>query len=324
MQVRVVGILQIMLSPAEVGQMITDDYALKPGRIRLIASGHNDTYRIDADAGATYAFRLYGQAKSWIRTVSDLRFELDLLAHLQARGAPVSFPIERRRGGTLGSVSSTSETHHYALFSWCPGRPIDTKDLTPAEAASLGTALASVHVAADSFVTTHSRYSLDAGLLLDRSLERMRPVLEHAHPDDAGYIEDCAVRIRERLAGFDPGPSGWGVIHGDPQVLNCHFIPDGSVSFFDFDHCGFGWRAYDIAYCLRHTNAVDDHRGEAIRSAVLAGYRSVRPLSDAEYQLLPTLGQAAWIREGTATGQGLPPARLTRLLRDPYGPWEGK
>lgn len=32
-----------------------------------------------------------------------------------------------------------------------------------------------------------------------------------------------------------------------------------------------------------------------IRSAVIAGYDSVRPLSDAEHHIIPTLGQAAWI-----------------------------
>lgn len=310
-----------MLSTAEVGRLVERDYALEPAGIELIANGHNDTYAVATD-GARFAFRVYGEGKSWIRGSSDLRFELDLLTHLRRRHAPVSYPIERRSGDTLGSWPSPTAPRHYALFSWCPGRPVDTKDLTLRQAARLGAGLASLHVGADAFVTDHSRYRLDLSTLLDRSLQRLRPMLQRADPDDARFIEDCARRIRERLNAFDPGPGGWGLIHGDPQVLNSHFTDDGAVTFFDFDHCGFGWRGYDLAYCLRHTSAAGDPRADEIRSAVLDGYGSVRPLTDAEYELLPTLGQAAWIREGTEVGHGLPASKLAALLRDPYGPWE--
>lgn len=301
--------------------MVAEDYALGPARISLIQCGHNDTYAVETDS-ARFAFRIYGQDKSWIREASDLRFEVDLLAHLHAQHAPVSYPIERRSGETLGCWSSSGGDRYYALFSWCPGDTIDTKDLTLSEAVRVGAALASIHVGSDSLVTSHSRYVLDGQTLVERSLERMRPALDQAGPDDARLIENCAAQIVDQLRAFQPGPAGWGVIHGDPQVLNCHFADDGTVNFFDFDHCGFGWRAYDIAYYLRHTNAAGERRGEEIRSAVIEGYGSVRPLSPAEQQMLPTLGRAAWIREGTAAGQGLPPSKLIRLLHDPYGPWE--
>lgn len=310
-----------MLSTSEVGQLVAEDYALRPSRIGLIQSGHNDTYAVETD-DAGFAFRVYGQEKSWIREVDDLRFELDLLTHLRAQRAPVSHPIERRSGDTLGSLPSSTGDRYYALFSWCAGHKIDTKDLTMPEAAGLGAALASIHLGSDSLVTPHSRYVLDERTLVERSLQQMHPALDRASPDDASSIEDFAVSVGERLRVFEPGPAGWGVIHGDPQVLNCHFADDGAVKFFDFDHCGFGWRAYDIAYYLRHTNAAGGLRGEEIRSAVIEGYSSVRPLSPAERQMLPTLGQAAWIREGTESGQGLPPTKLIRLLQDPYGPWE--
>lgn len=313
--------MRTMLSTSEVGQLVAEDYALKPSKVSLIESGHNDTYSVETN-GARYAFRVYGQDKSWIRGPGDLLFELDLLTHLRVQGAPVSFPIGRRSGDSLGGSSSPTGDRYYALFSWCPGRTIDTKDLTPSQAARVGRALASIHVGADSFVTPYSRYTLDERTLVERSLERMRPALDRASPEEAGFIESCAVQVGEQLRRFDPGVAGWGVIHGDPQVLNLHFTTDGAVNFFDFDHCGFGWRAYDIAYYLRHTNAAGDRRGGQIRSAVIDGYNSVRPLSRVELQMLPTLGRAAWIREGTASGQGLPPSKLIRLLKDPYGPWE--
>ena len=310
-----------VLSTSEVGQLIANDYALRPTSVRLIAHGVNDTYAVAADE-TSYAFRIYGHDKSWIRNTGDLRFELDLLTHLSTLQAPVSSPLERRDGDTLGSRRSATGTRYYALFSWCPGRPIDIDALTTEEGERLGAGLAAIHVGADSFVTPHSRYSLDEETLLTRSLERMRPTLDQADSKVASFIEDTAARIGDQLRDFEPGPAGWGIIHADPQVLNCHVTSDGALGFFDFDLCGFGWRTYDIAYCMRHTGPLGDPWADGIRSAVLAGYDSVRPLSDAEYRMLPVLGQAAWIREGAIAGYGLPPSKLVRLLRNPYGPWE--
>ena len=250
-----------VLSASAVSQLIAGDYSLSPTRVRLIANGVNDTYAVEAD-GTSFAFRVYGQAKSWIRTTSDLRFELDLLTHLRARQAPVSSPLERRSGDTLGTWPSSTGNRYYALFSWCPGGPIDTESLTVEEGTRLGAGLASIHVHADTFVTPHSRYSLDERTLLKSSLEHMRPRLDEADSEAARFIENSAAQISDQLRTFHPGPAGWGIIHADPQVLNCHFSDDGAIGFFDFDLCGFGWRTYDIAYCLRHTGPVGAPRAE--------------------------------------------------------------
>ncbi len=283
-----------VLGAPEASQLIANNYALRPTSVRLIAHGVNDTYTVVAD-GRRYAFRIYGQDKPWIRNTDDLRFELDLLTHLSKLRAPVSPPPpppppEQRDGDTLGTWQSPTGTRHYALFSWCPGRPINIEALTHEEGVRLGAALAAIHVGADTFATPHSRYSLDAETLLNHSLERMRPALAQADSEVADLIESTAIQVGDQLRDFSRGPARWGIIHADPQVLNCHYTDHGTVGIFDFDLCGFGWRTYDIAYCLRHTGPIGDPRAESIRSAVLAGYEKVRPLSDAEHQMLPILG----------------------------------
>lgn len=194
-----------MLSTSEVGQLVAEDYALKPSRISLIHSGHNDTYAVETDS-ARFAFRIYGQDKSWIREASDLRFELDLLTHLRAQRAPVSHPIERRSGETLGGWSSSTGDRYYALFSWCPGHTIDTKDLTRPEAVRLGVALASIHVGSDSLVTPHGRYVLDERTLLERSLQRMRAAPDQASPGDAGSSRTAQSRSAISFAGSSLDP----------------------------------------------------------------------------------------------------------------------
>lgn len=303
-----------------VRSLVAERYRLgTPTRVELLTTGHNDTYVVETTDGR-YAFRVYGASKSWIRGDDDLRFELDLLTHLHAHQAPVSYPLPTRDGTTLGLISTPAGERRYALFTWAFGQPMDSERWTPEAAGRLGHALATVHIVADRFATTGSRYRVDEQTLLDRSMERMRPRLEQADPAVVAFIEQQVAEIRGLLRSFDPGPHGWGIIHADPQSLNIHATAD-AVTLFDFDHCGFGWRAYDIAYALRHTGASGDPEAERRRTALVDGYRSVRPLSVSELEMLPTVGRAAWIREGTEAGHGLPPGQLATYLRDPYLPW---
>lgn len=93
------------------------------------------------------------------------------------------------------------------------------------------------------------------------------------------------------MEAFDPGATGWGVIHGDVQGMNFHFDDEDRITFLDFDLCGYGWRAYEIAYYYTRIP-------KRLRGALISRYESVRPLSRAEHDMLPTLGRLAWIREG--------------------------
>ena len=61
-------------------------------------------------------------------------------------------------------------------------------------------------------------------------------------------------------------------MHGDVQGHNHHLTEDGQIIWFDFDLCGWGWRAYDIAYYYTRIP-------EPVRAPVIQGYESVRPLS---------------------------------------------
>jgi len=59
--------------------------------------------------------------------------------------------------------------------------------------------------------------------------------------------------------------------------------PENEITHFDFDLCGYGWRAYDIAVFRWARGSKNDGRWERF----LAGYKSVRPLSDQELRSIP-------------------------------------
>ena len=299
-----VGVIYSMVDPAWITRLVADDYDVgTPEGCRLLFAGHNDTYEV-AVGDSRYAFRLHTRGKWWLSGESDVRFELDLLTHLHRHDVPVSYPLPRRNGDLLGSVQAPEGERFYSLFSWAPGGP--PEDMTVDQAHLLGRTLAAIHVASDLHEPKHTRYNLDEATKLDRPLAGLEQEIRGAAPDDAETIRHYTAEIRAHLAEFDPGPTGWGIIHGDIQDLNFHFDADGSITVFDFDMCGYGWRAYDFAYYYTRS-------AEPQRSAVLDGYQTVRALTDAEHAMITTFGRLAWIAH-----DGRPVPRLAQLLRDPY------
>lgn len=295
------------INSADAARLVTADYEIGDlGEIRLMNSGVNDTYTVTV-GHTKYALRIYGHTRWYISGPGDYRFELGLLNHLHAQGVPVSVPIPRRDGDLLSTLNTPHGVRHTALFSWAPGTPGHPKTLTKAQAYLIGKTLAAIHVAADSYRPEpgHDRFHLDERTLLDRFVAELEPSLRDDDPADVRFIRAWIAEIRRCVRGFEPGPGGWGIVHGDVQPLNHHLADDGQITWFDFDHCGYGWRTYDIAYYYTRIP-------EPVRAPVIAGYESIRPLSRAEHQILPTMGRLAWIREGDRSKQ------LVKDLHNPY------
>jgi len=82
----------------------------------------------------------------------------------------------------------------------------------------------------------------------------------------------------------------YGLCHGDAGSANAHVTADGRLTLFDFDMCGVGWRAYDIATFL-----IDEP--ESIAASFLEGYTAVRALTDTELASLPLfqIVQSIWV-----------------------------
>ena len=103
---------------------------------------------------------------------------------------------------------------------------------------------------------------------------------------------------------------------------NTNLSDDGRFVTFDFDHCGFGLRAYDLVTFYRGPDSPDEDR--ECWAAVLTGYQQVRPLSLAEVDGLPALAACRamwdigdWLGAADRTGDAwVTEARIARLLAD--------
>lgn len=299
-------------------QELRRSYRLEAHRVALIARSINDTYRVETPIG-TFALRVYRAVRPWAPNDGDLAFELTLLDHLGEAGISVPRPVRRLDGTQLGRLDLDGVSRPYALFTWMSGRHVDTDALTRRHVVATGQALASIHRAGEDLSTRHPRPCLAEEALIDRPLARLAPALRAAGTKLRTTIEHHVNQVRHQLAELDRTAGRWGIVHGDSQVLNFLFddgqvnerqVDDGQVTVIDFDHCGYGWLMYDVAY---YWSRLPD----ALREQFLASYHNIRPLTGVDLDALPMLARAAWIRECTDSGNGLPLPVLAALLDDP-------
>jgi Ser/Thr protein kinase RdoA (MazF antagonist) len=162
------------------------------------------------------------------------------------------------------------------VFTSAPGKEMARDAYTEPLAEAYGAAAAAIHGAADGFDGPRRRPPLDLDELLERPLGRVASMFVH-RPDDVSYMMELGDRLRRRIddaAGLEAG-----FCHGDLHGGNAG-EDRGSFTFYDFDCCGWGYRAYDLAvfpWAFAVSEAAPE-RIEAMGRAFLTGYaRHRRP-----------------------------------------------
>jgi Ser/Thr protein kinase RdoA (MazF antagonist) len=279
-------VIHSLLSAEALGRFVQAEYDI--GLVSscvLLQHNLNDTYLIEATVGryvlrVSQARRASGLSS---RTREDILFELDVLAYLFERGVAVATPLWRKDGSRVSSVQAPEGTRYLVLFTYAPGDPLTPPRQTDSIAQRYGAALAALHTASEGFSCPHQRFALNLDYLLAKPLALIRPYLDK-RPANLSYLSDLAAAVTERVAVLQSRGLDYGVCHGDAQGGNAHITEDGTITFFDFDVCGMGWRAYDIAVffwgaALGHVRlGWDVQKVERLCAAYLSGYQARRPL----------------------------------------------
>ena len=348
-----------LLHRDDLARLVEAEYDVDaPVAVRLLRRGFNDTYLVTEATGARRVLRVYQREKYWIRSEADLRFELDLLRHLTTAGCSVSQPYHLRTGDLLGQLDAPEGERHFALFTFAAGDTAEAVGLDAEGLRSLGTTVAELHLAMDCF-GAESRYHLDLDLLIGMALDTVEPYVAPEQAGDFAELRALGERLRAYMSGLDLPASAYGLIHADIHDANLHVTPDGGFVLFDFDHCGFGWRGYDLTNFLpafagpdgdeasgssdgsdgdagtgaRERAAREREREREKWTAFLAGYECVRPLDPAERDALPAFAACRefwnlgdWLRAASWDGDGWVTAKLCaktlRQVRRRLGPLE--
>ena len=277
-----------VLTSEEALEVISKHYELgKIDYCMFIRRGFNDTYLVDTGK-QKFIFRLYLGGKYYIESDDAYRFELNLIEHLHKQGVPVANVVPTLDGELLGVGESGSGQRSFALFHYADGIPLSRDSVTVKQGYQMGVVLANLHLAADSFESEFARYKLDLKYMVEEPLRLISEGEKCAEPNEGikrgRYIIEKLEPLEpyiERIKSIGTDNGKFGIIHADMHLGNIHFRGN-EFTVFDFDHCAYGWRAYDLA--------ISYGLPKAQRASMLEGYESRRPLSTEERDSLRDLG----------------------------------
>ncbi|MBE9066793.1 phosphotransferase [Leptolyngbya cf. ectocarpi LEGE 11479] len=265
------------LCPSELLAKVVPHYSIPaPDTCEFWHRGLNDTYKLSAGK-ESFMLRVYRQG--W-RSRSEIEFELEVLLYLQQKGAHVAVPVARKDGEFITSILAPEGERYVMITQYAQGdilRFDDAKD-----AVIFGQAAADIHCCSARFRPTSKRFQLDLNHLLNEPLAHIQPYLIH-RPADWEFLNELATRISSLVNSVGTDNLDYGFCHGDFHGENAH-ASEGTVTHFDFDCCGFGWRIYDLATFKWVIRLLD--KEEQLWSGFLESYQSKREISDLDLSLM--------------------------------------
>jgi Ser/Thr protein kinase RdoA (MazF antagonist) len=106
--------------------------------------------------------------------------------------------------------------------------------------------------------------------------------------DAAGrtLLDRATTVVATQLNAHGTGPETFGLIHADLRLANL-MVDGDTLTAIDFDDCGFGWWAYDLAAALSFIET--DPRLPDLIARWCDGYTRIAPLSAQDRAMIPAL-----------------------------------
>lgn len=294
---------------------------LAGAKIELIKHRENAVFSVDA-GGSRFALRVH---RDGYHSDAALRSELAWMAALAEAGIRTPDVVPTRSGEPFAVVEAPEvpEPRQCDLTAWIEGRALGSVE--GGLVGERGTLLRCYRTLGELAARLHghaARWQRPAGFERHawdvEGLVGERPVwgrfweLAALTPAQRELLLRARERLRGRLEAFGGGADRYGLIHADFLPENA-LVTDDGVVLIDFDDAGFGWHLFDLStpLVLHEGQPVFD----ALREALVGGYRSLRPLPDAHLGMLPgfflarALTYLGWAhtRSETETARALTP-----------------
>jgi Ser/Thr protein kinase RdoA (MazF antagonist) len=134
-----------------------------------------------------------------------------------------------------------------------------------------------LHCHADQFVASHTPQPTRRALFcrVHAWLHEQSKMSAHFSEGELAVFTAAAQRVHTTTQELGESRDVFGYIHADLHQWNYLFHGE-EVRAIDFDDCGWGYFAYDMAVTLSYLE--DWYTFPALQDAFLAGYQRVRPL----------------------------------------------
>jgi Ser/Thr protein kinase RdoA (MazF antagonist) len=269
-------------------------FGVEPADLHFVHLSENVTFRAtDGRDGSPLVLRLH---RPWYHDIAALRSEHLWTRALVQAGIAAPEPLLTQAGESFTQVeiAATGERRWAGLARWVEGELLgdvvarETDSTANARHfARIGAIMAAMHDQATGWTPPagFQRHALDADGLMGRE-PFWGPFWDHPvfSPTERDMLLDMRDRLHAALTRYGKPAHTFSLIHADLHPRNV-LICGAQAAVIDFDDAGFGWHQYDLAVALV---AYQDHPDFVMfRDACIAGYRSVRTISDADLALLP-------------------------------------
>lgn len=265
--------------------LVTSNYDLSTlESCMFYVRGLHDNYLISASS-SRYILRVY--RNNW-RSDEEIGFELELLDFLGIKGAHVAFPLRTRSGGLSFVIDCPEGKRTAALFHYANGQS-PGNNITNENGFLLGKSVADIHHLAENFKTKHTRQILDIPYLLDESIIAIEPFV---NTEILAYLKDIQNKLHYTIPQLPKKQEIYGICTGDVNPTNFH-INENILTVFDFDQCGYGFRAFEIGKFISSIHTLKNKK--SIANEFLEGYQQIRQLDRDEIAAIPYFEMVAVI-----------------------------
>lgn len=245
------------------------NYGIHDAKISCINFEFNATFSVETDSGTKYALRININST---RTVENMKGEIEWVRHLnRTSGIHTPTPIATLNDNYIisGFHKDSEQTLHAVMYSWLEGEELGDEP-TLEQLHEVGRAIAILHqeshdfsLTSESSLPTFNDFFWGTEDYLFSSKSKLsdtdRALIKEAHDHIMKFTNELYVN------------SPVHIIHADFHGWNLMWN-DNRLSIFDFDDCGFGVEAQDLAVVLYYLDTPEQD------VAILNGYRSVKPL----------------------------------------------
>ncbi len=226
-------------------------------------------------------------------------------------------PVGARDGRlwVAAGVPSVPEARPCVLARWVGGRFLN-RSLNPARLAAVGAVIGALHNHAAGFAPPpNARLRWDwAWEFGAESVFAPGPYTVAMADADRATLQAVEAPLRAATAILGTGPAVYSIIHADLHQYNYLFQGE-RVGVIDFGDCGLGYYLYDLAVTTMELDETRSLDIPALRAALLAGYRSVRPLHTTHAALLDLFIAARYVDLLSWMGHSAGPQQQARAVR---------
>ena len=277
----------------KLAQEVVKCYALNIKEIRYIHNGENATFQLRDNRNQKYLLRIhrYGYHSTaaieeelrWLNAISD------------ASDIPVPRPLKAKNGLQYVVVKhpAMSYPRHCAVFRWVEGQFL-WKRTNEKYMTKLGELIAQLQKIGKKQEIQHRKYWSVEGLIGQKSkfgdLKKVKGIPNKQH-QQLLIARDCLLKTMSQYEVQNPDK--FGLMHADLHFGN-FVVRRGNFGAIDFDDCGTGMYAYDLAISMQALEFLvfyEKRRDfDSLRNALLSGYSQVMPLTEEDIEKVVAFG----------------------------------